>query len=54
VRAEHDAAFEAKDQVLAEGLGGLERPPVEPLGDLRRLGARMGRSDFEPLADEWL
>ena len=33
VAAQHEAALEAEEEVLADGLHGLEPPPVEPLGD---------------------
>ena len=54
VRAEDDAALEAQHQVLPDRLDRLEPPPVELLGDVRRLRARVRRLDLERLADERL
>jgi hypothetical protein len=52
--AQDDAAFEAKEQVLAGRLDRLEPPPVEPRRKLLDRRSRMRGLDFHPLADECL
>ena len=54
VAAQHEPAFEAQQEVLADRLDGLEPPPVEPLGDALGRSARMRRLDGHVLADEHL
>ena len=54
MRAQHDAALEAKDEVLAERLHRLERAAVDPLGDSLRPRPRVRRLDRDPLPDERL
>ena len=54
MRAQHDAALEAEHEVLADRLDRLEPAAVEPLGNARRLRARMRRLDLQPLPDEHL
>ena len=54
VAAQHDAAVEREEEVLADGLHRLERAPVQALGDVLDGGARIRRDDLDPLADERL
>ena len=54
MRAEHDPALEAKQQVLADRLDRLEHAPVDALGDALRLRARVRRLRLDALADERL
>ena len=50
--AQHAAALEAQQQVLAASLDGFEAPPVEPLGDSRRASPRVHGFDGQSLPDE--
>ena len=54
VGTNYDAAFEAEQEVLADGFNRLEPTPVQFLGDPIGLGPRMRSLDLEPLADERL
>ena len=54
VAAQRDAALEAEEEVLADGVDGLEALSVETLGDVLHRRARVRRLDREPLADEHL
>ena len=50
VAAQHEAALEAQEQVLADRLDRLEPATVEPLGDEHRGRARVRRLDRDALA----
>src|SRR5919197_5915734 len=50
--AKDEAAFEAEQEVLPDGLDALEAPPVEERLELLDGGARVRRLDLERLADE--
>ena len=52
--AQRHAALEAEEEVLADGVHGLEAPAVEPLGDVLHRRPRVRRLDHELLADEHL
>jgi hypothetical protein len=52
VRAQHDAALEPQDQVLADRLDRLEATAVELPRDVLGLRARMRRLDLDALSDE--
>jgi hypothetical protein len=54
VTAEHDAALEAEEQVLADGLDGFEQEAVDAVGHARDGAARMRRLGLEALSDERL
>ena len=52
--AEHEAALEMEQQVLADRLDSLEQATVEPLREPLDLGLWMRRLDLEALSDEEL
>jgi hypothetical protein len=54
VTAEHKAAFEGEQQVLADRLDSEQAAAVEPLGHLSRGGTRMRRLDLDAVSDERL
>ena len=54
VTAKHKSALEAEQQVLAHRLDRFERPPVQPLDDPLRRGARMGRLHLHALPGQHL
>ncbi len=54
VVAEHDAALESEEQVLADSANGFEPAAVERRRELLDGRARVRRLDFELLADEHL
>jgi hypothetical protein len=54
VAAEDQPALEAQQEVLADGLHALQRPPVQARRDAGRRRARMRRLDLDALADERL
>jgi hypothetical protein len=54
VRAQHDSALEAEDEVLAHCLDREELAPVELLRDAQRLCTRVRRRGLDPLSDERL
>jgi hypothetical protein len=54
VAAQHEPAFEAQEQVLANSLDGEELAAVKPLGDALTRSPRVRRLNADPLADEHL
>ncbi len=51
---EHEAAFEAQEEVLAHCLDALQATAVQLLGNSRRSRARVRRLDLDLLTDERL
>jgi hypothetical protein len=54
VAAQDEAALEAQEQVLADGLDRFEAPPAQLLGQVLDRGLRMRRFHLQLLADERL